>query len=56
MKLNYIGHNQWSGQQFPEFYRNIVTNDYDKIILFCQNEWEWHMQDRDWETVLYPLQ
>lgn len=51
MKLNYIGHNQWNGQKFPEFYRNVVTKDYDKIILFCQNEWEWHAHD----PVYWPM-
>ena len=45
MKLNYIGHNQWHGERFPEFYQNVISNDYDKIILFCQNEWEWHAHD-----------
>lgn len=47
-KLNYIGHNQWNGLNFPNFYNNVISNDYDKIILFCQNEWEWHMHDPEY--------
>lgn len=47
-KLNYIGHNQWDGLKFPEFYNNVINNDYDKIILFCQNEWEWHMHNPEY--------
>ena len=45
MNLNYIGHNQWNGQDFPNFYNRVISKPWDKIILFCQNEWEWHMHD-----------
>lgn len=51
MNLNYIGHNQWDGKNFPNFYNQVISNNYDKIILFCQNEWEWHMHD----PVYFPL-
>jgi hypothetical protein len=42
--LNYIGHNQWDGLNFSNFCNNALAGNYDKIILFCQNEWEWHQQ------------
>lgn len=45
MNLNYIGHNQWHGQDFPNFFTKVQSQKWDKIILFCQNEWEWHMHD-----------
>lgn len=41
---NYIGHNQWDGLNFVNFYNKVVSGDYEKVILFCQNEWEWHAQ------------
>ena len=40
----YIGHNQWDGLNFDKFYNKAITGDYEKIILFCQNEWAWHVQ------------
>ena len=43
--LNYIGHNQWRGKEFPNFYNRVISKKWDKIILFCQNEWEWHSHD-----------
>lgn len=43
--LNYIGHNQWDGKRFPEFYEKVVNGNYDKIIIFGQNEWEWYQHD-----------
>lgn len=46
MNLNYIGHNQWDGHNFPNFYKNVISKKWDKIILFCQNEWAWHHQPR----------
>lgn len=41
---NYIGHNQWDGINFINFYNKVIAGNYDKVILFCQNEWEWHTQ------------
>lgn len=49
--MNYIGHNQWDGQNFPVFYNNVINKQWDKIILFCQNEWEWQAHD----PVYFPL-
>jgi hypothetical protein len=42
--FKYIGHNQWDGLNFDKFYNKAITGDYEKIILFCQNEWAWHVQ------------
>ena len=40
--MKYIAHNQWSGNdKFIEFYNRVRNEDCDKIIIFCQNEWEW---------------
>lgn len=39
--MNYIGHNQWNGKDFYKFYQSVVSKKWDKIILFCQNEWQW---------------
>lgn len=50
MSINYIGHNQWNGQDMPNFYNRVKSKKWDKIILFCQNEWEWHMHD----PVIFP--
>lgn len=40
--LNYIGHNQWNGLDFQNFYERVISGNYDKVILFCQNEWAHH--------------
>ena len=49
--MKYIGHNQWNGQNFPNFYNKVVNSDYDKIIIFGQNEWEWYRHD----PVYWPM-
>lgn len=50
--MNYIGHNQWNGRNFPNFYNNVISKDWDKIILFCQNEWAWHQHDPEYFPLL----
>jgi hypothetical protein len=41
--MKYITHNQWSGDnKFIEFYHRVLNEEWDKIIIFCQNEWEWY--------------
>lgn len=50
--MNYIGHNQWNGQDFPNFYKEVLSKDWDKIILFCQNEWAWHQHDPEYFPML----
>lgn len=45
--MNYIGHNQWNGYHFVDFVNKVVAGKYEKIILFCQNEWAWHHHDPD---------
>jgi hypothetical protein len=50
--MNYIGHNQWNGQNFPNFYNRVISKDWDKIILFCQNEWAWHQHDPEYFPML----
>lgn len=49
--MKYIGHNQWNGLNFVNFYNKVIAGDYEKVILFCQNEWEWHMHD----PVYWPM-
>jgi hypothetical protein len=49
--MKYIGHNQWDGLNFVNFYNKVIAGDYEKVILFCQNEWEWHMHD----PVYWPM-
>lgn len=43
--MNYLGHNHWDGLKYHEFYEKVITGKYDKIIIFGQNEWEWHNHD-----------
>ena len=49
---NYIGHNQWDGLNFANFYNKVVYGYHDKVILFCQNEWEWHAQPELFNNLL----
>jgi hypothetical protein len=49
--MKYIGHNQWDGLNFVNFYNKVIASDYEKVILFCQNEWEWHMHN----PILWPM-
>lgn len=39
--MNYIGHNQWDGRNFSNFYQSVVNKKWDKVIIFGQNEWQW---------------
>lgn len=48
MILNYIGHNQWNGFDICNFYNKVVNGDFDKIILFCQNEWQWEAHNPEY--------
>jgi hypothetical protein len=41
--MKYITHNQWSGnEKFIEFYHAVLQGNFEKIVIFCQNEWEWY--------------
>lgn len=51
--MKYITHNQWSGDhKFVEFYNRVISEDFDKIIIFCQNEWEWYNHEPEhWQLL-----
>jgi len=41
--MNYIGWNRWDGdEKFYKFVHTVKSGTYEKIIIFGQNEWEWH--------------
>lgn len=52
MTLNYIGHNNWDGQNFINFYNNVISKRWDRIILFCQNEYDWHSHNETYFPLL----
>lgn len=51
--MKYITHNQWSGNdKFVEFYNRVISEDCDRIIIFCQNEWEWYNHEPEhWQLL-----
>lgn len=50
--LNYIGHNQWNGLNFQNFYEKVINGNYDKVILFSQNEWAHHHHNPEYFPLL----
>lgn len=46
--MKYLSHNQWNGHNFPNFYNRVISEDFDKIIICCQNEWQWYNHDPEY--------
>lgn len=50
--MNYACFNQWDGLQWPIFKEKVFNGNYEKIVLFGQNEWAWYHQNPEFYEVL----
>jgi len=50
--MNYACINQWDGLTWPVFKEKVLGGNYDKVILFGQNEWAWYYQNPEFYEVL----
>lgn len=50
--MNYACFNQWDGLKWPIFKEKVMTGNYEKVVLFGQNEWAWYHQNDEFYDVL----
>lgn len=50
--MNYACINQWDGITWPAFKEKVFNGNYEKVVLFGQNEWAWFHQSNEFYEVI----